>query len=36
MKTYADFDLIKIRDDCRLDFARHTYGPRQCSCCYTR
>lgn len=34
MKTYADLDLNKIRDDCGLDFARHTYSPGQCSCCY--
>lgn len=34
MKTYADLDLKKIRDDCGLDFARHTYSQRQCSCCY--
>lgn len=34
MKTYADLDLKKIRDDCGLDFARHTYSQGQCSCCY--
>lgn len=34
MKTYADLDLKKIRDDCGLDFARHTYSKGQCSCCY--
>lgn len=34
MKTYADLNLIKIRDDCGLDFARHTYSSGQCSCCY--
>lgn len=34
MKTYADLNLKKIRDDCGLDFARHTYGRGQCSCCY--
>lgn len=34
MKTYADLDLKKIRDDCGLDFARHTYSRGQCSCCY--
>lgn len=34
MKTYADLDLEKIRDDCGLDFARHTYSKGQCSCCY--
>lgn len=34
MKTYADLDLIKIRDECGLDFARHTYSKHQCSCCY--
>lgn len=33
-KTYAELDLKKIRDDCGLDFARHTYSPGQCSCCY--
>lgn len=34
MKTYADLDLIKIRNECGLDFARHTYSKGQCSCCY--
>ena len=34
MKTYADLDLIKIRDECGLDFARHTYSKGQCTCCY--
>ena len=34
MKTYADLDLVKIREECRLDFARHTYSKGQCSCCY--
>lgn len=34
MKTYADLDLMKIRDECGLDFARHTYSKEQCSCCF--
>lgn len=34
MKTYAELDLLKIRDECGLDFARHTYSKGQCSCCY--
>ena len=34
MKTYAELDLIKIRDECGLDFARHTYSRGQCTCCY--
>lgn len=33
-KRYADLDLKKIRDECGLDFARHTYSKHQCSCCY--
>ena len=35
IKIYADLDLKRIRDDCGLDFARHTYSKGQCSCCYT-
>lgn len=34
MKTYGELDLQKIREDCGLDFARHTYSRGQCSCCY--
>lgn len=34
MKPYKDLDLLKIRDECGLDFARHTYSKGQCSCCY--
>ena len=34
VKTYRDLDLKKIRELCDLDFARHTYGRGQCSCCY--
>lgn len=34
MKAYADLNLKKIRDDCGLEFARHTYSKGQCSCCY--
>ena len=34
MKRYKDLDLIKIREACGLDFARHTYSKGQCSCCY--
>lgn len=34
MKTYADLNLKKIRDDCGLDFAWHTFNRGQCSCCF--
>ena len=34
MKIYKDLNLKAIRENCELDFARHTYSHGQCSCCY--
>ena len=34
LKTYAELNLAKLRDEVGLDFAHYTYTGGRCSCCY--